>query len=199
VLSQSRADAVKTFLEQDVDAWLAFYDEQGATKWGSREDRLRIRSLPDFGTRLTEGAEGKAADVNGETEAGHGATIGANSSSGTRSTNGAVASSTPYAANGEQSKPKKPESVVEWFLRTCGLEVDDIAEPKTQRALIDEYMGVGTVTLRETPGHPLSIATLGEGEDYPLAETGLPLDVAASNNAGGASGHRETQNTTLNP
>lgn len=48
--SQSRADAVKVFLEQDVDAWLALYNEQGATKWGSREDRLvsggRERLLP---------------------------------------------------------------------------------------------------------------------------------------------------------
>ena len=75
----------------------------------------------------------------------------------------------------------------EWFQRTRGLEVDDIAGPKTRRALISEYMGVSAVTMRETPGYPVSIATLGEGEDYPLAETRLPLDVAASNKAGNAS------------
>ena len=163
VLSQARADAVKAFLEQDVDAWLAFYDEQGSTKWGSREDRLMIRSLPDFATRLTEG----------ETSADAG---GASQSSGTTS-----------ASDAKKPKPKNPESIVEWFQRTRGLEVDDIAGPQTRRALISEYMGVGSVTLRETPGYPVSVATLGEGEDYPLAETGLPLDMAASNAAGGAS------------
>ncbi len=31
VLSEARADAIKAFLEQDVEAWLGFYDEQGAT------------------------------------------------------------------------------------------------------------------------------------------------------------------------
>ncbi len=189
VLSQARADAVKAFLEQDVDAWLAFYDERGATKWGSREDRLMIRSLPDFATRLTEGGD-TTSDGGAD---GASTTNGAPSSSGTTSTR-----------NNAKPKPKKPESIVEWFQRTRGLEVDDIAGPKTRRALISEYMGVGSVTLRETPGYPVSIATLGEGEDFPLADTGLPLDVAASNNAGGttasgAGGNGATSNDEANP
>lgn len=135
-LSQERADAVKAFLEQDVAAWLAFYDKQDA--WGSREDRLMIRSLPDFATRNT--AENQDAG---------------------------------------SAERQKPETIVEWFQRTRGLEVDDVAGPATRHALISEYMGKHVVTLRETPGYPVSITTLGEGEDYPLAETGLPLDMSA--------------------
>ena len=228
VLSQARADAVKAFIEQDVDAWLAFYDEQGATKWGSREDRLMIRSLPDFATRLTEGETSRdgGASENGAPENGahaQGETSGdgvtsangaraAGEANGARSSNGnngeepssAATSSVGASGTSTQSftganpratstkpKPKKPqarrpETIVEWFQRTRGLEVDGVAGPQTRRALISEYMGVGTVTLRETPGYPVSIATFGEGEDYPLAETRLPLDVQVSRGGSGS-------------
>jgi outer membrane protein OmpA-like peptidoglycan-associated protein len=179
VLSQARADVVKAFLEQDVDAWLAFYDEQGATKWGSREDRLMIRSLPDF-AQSAAGAKGAgsrtAVDVNERPQA--------PASAGGLQANGATAWSPGVAANGAA------ETIVEWFQRTRGLDIDDVAGAATRRALISEYMGVGSVTLRETQGYPASIATLGEGEDYPLAETGLPLDVKVS--SAGTSGGSTT-------
>ncbi len=233
VLSQARADAVKAFIEQDVDAWLAFYDEQGATKWGSREDRLMIRSLPDFATRLTEGdtlghggasengvfengAPENGAHAQGETSSdgvtsandarAAGEANGARSSNGNNGEEPSSAATSSVGASGTSTgsstgakprassnkpTPKKPqvrrqETIVEWFQRTRGLEVDGVAGPQTRRALISEYMGVGTVTLRETPGYPVSIATFGEGEDYPLAETRLPLDVQVSRGGSGS-------------
>ncbi len=88
MLSQARADVVKAFLEQDVETWLAYYDEKGATKWGSREDRLMIRSLPDFATRLSDAGTDDASSKGGETNSANGAstTNGAPSSNGTTTT-----------------------------------------------------------------------------------------------------------------
>jgi outer membrane protein OmpA-like peptidoglycan-associated protein/peptidoglycan hydrolase-like protein with peptidoglycan-binding domain len=50
-LSVERAKSVKAYLEDDVDTWLKNYDLPGKKKWGSREDRLMIIALPDFGSR----------------------------------------------------------------------------------------------------------------------------------------------------
>src|SRR6185369_15207379 len=50
-LSLERAESVKAFLQDDVDAWLKHYDAQGKGKWGSREDRLMIAAMPDFSLR----------------------------------------------------------------------------------------------------------------------------------------------------
>jgi outer membrane protein OmpA-like peptidoglycan-associated protein len=50
-LSVERAKSVKAYLEDDVDTWLKNYDLPGKKKWGSREDRLMIIAMPDFGSR----------------------------------------------------------------------------------------------------------------------------------------------------
>ncbi|HEU5074403.1 MAG TPA: OmpA family protein [Polyangiaceae bacterium] len=50
-LSKERADSVKAYLMDDVDAWLANYDLAEKKKWGSREDRLMVSAMPDFATR----------------------------------------------------------------------------------------------------------------------------------------------------
>jgi len=50
-LSKERADSIKAYFEDDVDTWLKNYDLSGKKKWGSREDRLMISAMPDFGTR----------------------------------------------------------------------------------------------------------------------------------------------------
>jgi len=51
-LSLQRANSVIAYLKDDVDAWLAFYDEQDTTiRWGKSEDHLMIISLPDFETK----------------------------------------------------------------------------------------------------------------------------------------------------
>lgn len=50
-LSKERAESMKAYLEDDVDAWLKNYDLSGKKKWGSREDRLMITAMPDFDTR----------------------------------------------------------------------------------------------------------------------------------------------------
>ena len=50
-LSVERADSIKAYLEDDVDAWLANYDLSGKKRWGSREDRLMISATPDFASR----------------------------------------------------------------------------------------------------------------------------------------------------
>jgi outer membrane protein OmpA-like peptidoglycan-associated protein len=49
-LSLERAKSVIAFLEDDVDAWLAFYETgiPEARRWGSVEDRLMIVSMPGF-------------------------------------------------------------------------------------------------------------------------------------------------------
>ncbi len=49
-LSLERADNVKAYLEDDVDAWLSMYDKSLPANrvWGTREDKLMIRSMPDF-------------------------------------------------------------------------------------------------------------------------------------------------------
>lgn len=46
-LSRERADSMKAYLEDDVDAWLANYDLEGKKRWGGREDRAMIGALPD--------------------------------------------------------------------------------------------------------------------------------------------------------
>lgn len=50
-LSRERAESVKAYLTDDVDAWLKNYDASGKKKWGSREDRLMITAMPDFPLR----------------------------------------------------------------------------------------------------------------------------------------------------
>jgi outer membrane protein OmpA-like peptidoglycan-associated protein len=49
-LSLERAKATIAYLQDDVDAWLAFYgdDVDGKKRWGRVEDRLMIISMPDF-------------------------------------------------------------------------------------------------------------------------------------------------------
>lgn len=51
-LSKERADSIKAYLEDDVDAWLANYKLPGKKQWGSREDRLMITAMPGFDARL---------------------------------------------------------------------------------------------------------------------------------------------------
>ncbi len=50
-LSKERADSVKAYLEDDVDAWLANYDLEGEKRWAGREDRAMIGALPDADER----------------------------------------------------------------------------------------------------------------------------------------------------
>ncbi len=50
-LSEERAESARAYLMDDVDAWLGNYDLSGSKRWGSREDGLMLRSLPDFGTK----------------------------------------------------------------------------------------------------------------------------------------------------
>ncbi|MCK6556260.1 peptidoglycan-binding protein [Candidatus Binatia bacterium] len=52
-LSIERGEAVAAFLRDDVDAWLARYESNvsGAKRWGAREDRLMLQSLPDASSR----------------------------------------------------------------------------------------------------------------------------------------------------
>lgn len=50
-LSVERAKSIKAYLEDDVATWLKNYDLPGQKKWGRREDRLMIVSMPDFGSR----------------------------------------------------------------------------------------------------------------------------------------------------
>lgn len=50
-LSKERAESVKAYLMDDVDAWLKNYDLSEKKKWGSREDRLMVSAMPDFATR----------------------------------------------------------------------------------------------------------------------------------------------------
>ncbi len=49
-LSLDRAESVIAFLEDDVDAWLSFYETSVPAKnrWGRVEDHLMLISLPDF-------------------------------------------------------------------------------------------------------------------------------------------------------
>ena len=49
-LSLERADAVAAFLIDDVDTWLARYNNNVSNekRWGKREDLLMLQSLPDF-------------------------------------------------------------------------------------------------------------------------------------------------------
>ncbi|HEX9618603.1 MAG TPA: OmpA family protein, partial [Polyangiaceae bacterium] len=50
-LSKERAESVKAYLMDDVDAWLENYDASGKKRWGAREDRLMITAMPDFPLR----------------------------------------------------------------------------------------------------------------------------------------------------
>jgi outer membrane protein OmpA-like peptidoglycan-associated protein len=49
-LSVERADAMAAYLKDDADAWLSWYGDGKAQnkKWGSPEDRLMIKSMPDY-------------------------------------------------------------------------------------------------------------------------------------------------------
>jgi hypothetical protein len=48
-LSLERARATIAYLQDDVDAWLAFYDDGDASKrWGKVEDHLMLIALPDY-------------------------------------------------------------------------------------------------------------------------------------------------------
>ena len=55
-LSLERADAMKAYLTEDVDTWLAWYDAGIAEKkrWGKIEDHRMLNALPDARTRGTE-------------------------------------------------------------------------------------------------------------------------------------------------
>jgi outer membrane protein OmpA-like peptidoglycan-associated protein len=55
-LSLERADAMAAYLKDDADAWLAWYGDDKAEnkKWGSSEDRLMIKSMPDYPTKPPE-------------------------------------------------------------------------------------------------------------------------------------------------
>jgi hypothetical protein len=51
-LSLDRAKATIAFLNDDVDAWLDFYDaSEPADRWGKAEDHSMLVSLPDFDTK----------------------------------------------------------------------------------------------------------------------------------------------------
>ena len=63
-LSLERSRAVVAYLSEDVDAWLAYYDDgkPSQKRWGSREDRLMLSALPEGGDAyLTE--DGNLADA----------------------------------------------------------------------------------------------------------------------------------------
>jgi flagellar motor protein MotB len=49
-LTQARAKTMAAWLKGDVDVWLAHYEDSvdDASRWGAREDRLMLRSLPDL-------------------------------------------------------------------------------------------------------------------------------------------------------
>lgn len=71
------------------------------------------------------------------------------------------------------SKPDG-DSAVEWFQRTRGLTVDNIAGPQTRRQLVTEYMAHDRTTLPAD----LTIVTHGCGENFPLDDSG-EIDTAA--------------------
>jgi outer membrane protein OmpA-like peptidoglycan-associated protein len=52
-LSLERAESMIAYLDDDVDAWLAFYDagKPAKKRWGKVEDGLMLRALPDFRKR----------------------------------------------------------------------------------------------------------------------------------------------------
>jgi outer membrane protein OmpA-like peptidoglycan-associated protein len=51
-LSLDRAKATIAYLQDDVETWFEFYsDPEPKRRWGKVEDRLMIRSLPDFRTK----------------------------------------------------------------------------------------------------------------------------------------------------
>ncbi|MDP9150094.1 MAG: hypothetical protein M3O36_09160 [Myxococcota bacterium] len=53
VLSLERAEALRAYLANDVDSWLAWYDavEPAQKRWGTPEDRAMIGALPDADQR----------------------------------------------------------------------------------------------------------------------------------------------------
>lgn len=55
-LSVERADSVRAYLEDDVDAWLAMFgsDKPESKRWGEREDLQMIEALPDASSRDPE-------------------------------------------------------------------------------------------------------------------------------------------------
>lgn len=55
-LSLERAESVRAYLEDDVDAWLARYKDSvpESKRWGDREDLQMIDALPDASTRDSE-------------------------------------------------------------------------------------------------------------------------------------------------
>ena len=55
-LSLERAESVRAYLEDDVDAWLEEFGEHRpvSKRWGDREDLQMIEALPDAGTRDPE-------------------------------------------------------------------------------------------------------------------------------------------------
>jgi outer membrane protein OmpA-like peptidoglycan-associated protein len=64
------------------------------------------------------------------------------------------------------------ENPVQWFQRTRGLEVDDIAGTETRHALIKEYMGLEGTTLPAG----VEVKTHGCGENFPIDDTGDGVD-----------------------
>jgi hypothetical protein len=51
-LSLARAKATVAYLEDDAETWFQFYsDPDPKRRWGKVEDRLMIRSMPDFRTK----------------------------------------------------------------------------------------------------------------------------------------------------
>lgn len=53
-LSKERANSLRDYLTDNVDAWLKNYDLPGKKKWGSHEDRLMIAAMPDFASRTED-------------------------------------------------------------------------------------------------------------------------------------------------
>jgi outer membrane protein OmpA-like peptidoglycan-associated protein len=118
-LSADRADAMKAYLRDDADAWLAWYDEgvRESKRWGEHEDLSMIDALvPDdeFGkgshvAAYQEWHNGEAADARQEEE------------------------------DQPRSRPDEWEE----------LKVDGILGPKTRRQLILDYMNLDGTSLED--------------------------------------------------
>jgi outer membrane protein OmpA-like peptidoglycan-associated protein len=58
-LSTDRAAAVAAYLQNDVDAWLRFFDSApGSKEWGTREEQQMLAALPFGGTAYLKGKPG---------------------------------------------------------------------------------------------------------------------------------------------
>ena len=126
-LSLQRAQSVIAYLKDDVDAWLAWWDDgvPKSHRWGADEDTMMLDEV--------------------------------------------------LLRRGEQPDGDR----VAWFQSTRGLQVDGDLGPQTRRRIVTEYMALDGTSL---PSDITPIAH-GCGENFPLADDGVELQVDPPNGA----------------